>query len=128
MNEHEKLALEESERIKALLVECGVSDTYINMLLPVIENTSWMKVKLDEAREKIKTSSVVIPYDNGGGQTGLRENPLFKGYESLFKSYMGGLKQIMDAMPEQAFDVKEAELEKPKTMLELVRSKHKKEA
>lgn len=128
MNEHEKLALEESERIKALLIECGVSDTYINMLLPVIENTSWMKVKLDEAREKIKTSSVVIPYDNGGGQTGLRENPLFKGYESLFKSYMGGLKQIMDAMPEQAFDVKEAELEKPKTMLELVRSKHKKEA
>lgn len=128
MNEHERLAYEESERIKALLVECGVSDTYINMLLPVIENTSWMKVKLDEAREKIKTSSVVIPYDNGGGQTGLRENPLFKGYESLFKSYMGGLKQIMDAMPEQAFDVKEAELEKPKTMLELVRSKHKKEA
>lgn len=128
MNEHEKLAFEESERIKTLLVDCGVSDTYINMLLPVIENTSWMKVKLDEAREKIKTSSVVIPYDNGGGQTGLRENPLFKGYESLFKSYMGGLKQIMDAMPEQAFEVKEAELEKPKTMLELVRSKHKKEA
>lgn len=128
MNEHEKLAFEESERIKTLLADCGVSDTYINMLLPVIENTSWMKVKLDEAREKIKTSSVVIPYDNGGGQTGLRENPLFKGYESLFKSYMGGLKQIMDAMPEQAFDVKEAELEKPKTMLELVRSKHKKEA
>lgn len=128
MMDYEKLALEESERIKALLNDCGVTESYINMLLPVIENTSWMKVKLDEAREKIKTSSVVIPYDNGGGQTGLRENPLFKGYESLFKSYMGGLKQIMDAMPEQAFEVKEAELEKPKTMLELVRSKHKKEA
>ncbi len=128
MMDYEKLALEESKRIKALLNDCGVTESYINMLLPVIENTSWMKVKLDEAREKIKTSSVVIPYDNGGGQTGLRENPLFKGYESLFKSYMGGLKQIMDAMPEQAFDIKEAELEKPKTMLELVRSKHKKEA
>lgn len=128
MMDYEKLALEESERIKTLLTDCGVDENRVNMLLPVIENTSWMKVKLDEAREKIKTSSVVIPYDNGGGQTGLRENPLFKGYESLFKSYMGGLKQIMDAMPEQAFDVKEVELEKPKTMLELVRSKHKKEA
>ena len=121
-------ATAEAERLKSLLFNFNVSEDMVGLLEDVINNTAWIKVKLDEARDAIKTSNVVIPYDNGGGQKGLRENPLFKGYESLLKSYMGGMKQILDVLPKQAADVKEAELEKPQTMLELVRSKHKKEA
>ena len=121
-------ATAEAERLKSLLFNFNVSEDMVGLLEDVITNTAWIKVKLDEARDAIKTSNVVIPYDNGGGQKGLRENPLFKGYESLLKSYMGGMKQILDVLPKQAADVKEAELEKPQTMLELVRSKHKKEA
>ena len=121
-------ATAEAERLKSLLFNFNVSEDMVGLLEDVINNTAWIKVKLDEAREAIKTSNVVIPYDNGGGQKGLRENPLFKGYESLLKSYMGGMKQILDVLPKQAADVKEAEMEKPQTMLELVRSKHKKEA
>lgn len=128
MDDYESLAAQETERLKAILSDSGVSENYISVISSVIENTAWMKVKLDEARNAIKTSNVVIPYDNGGGQKGLRENPLFKGYEALFKSYLGGLKQILDGMPEQAAEIKEAEIEKPKTMLELIRGKHKKEA
>lgn len=128
INPLEEMATIEAERLKSLLFDCGVSETYLNILNATIENTAWMKVKLDEAREAIKTSNVVIPYDNGGGQKGLRENPLFRGYESLFKSYMSGMKQILDALPKQAIDVKEEEMEKPQTMLELVRKKHRKEA
>ena len=127
MMDYEKLALEESERIKALLNDCGVTESYINMLLPVIENTSWMKVKLDEAREKIKTSSVVIPYDNGGNQKGIRENPLFKGYHSLFKSYMSGMNVLISFMPK--IDAQEvAPVETPKTVLQLVREKREQKA
>ena len=121
-------ATAEAERLKSLLFNFNVSEDMVGLLEDVINNTAWIKVKLDEAREAIKTSNVVIPYDNGGGQKGLRENPLFKGYESLLKSYMGGMKQILDVLPKQAADVKDAEMEKPQTMLELVRSKHKKEA
>lgn len=128
INPLEQMATIEAERLKSLLFDCGVSETYISILNATIENTAWMKVKLDEAREAIKTSNVVIPYDNGGGQKGLRENPLFRGYESLFKSYMSGMKQILDALPKQAADVRDTELEKPQTMLELVRKKHRKEA
>lgn len=121
-------ATAEAERLKSLLFNFDVSEDIIGLLDDVIVNTAWMKVKLEEAREAIKTSNVVIPYDNGGGQKGLRENPLFKGYESLFKSYMGGMRQILDVLPKQASEVKSEEIEKPQTMLELVRSKHKKEA
>ena len=121
-------AILEAERLRELLFKCGVVPETVDLLDSMIVNAAWIKVKLDDTREVIKTSNVVIPYDNGGGQTGLRENPLFKGYESLLKSYTSCLKAILDKLPERESEVKAEELEKPKTMLELVRSKHKKEA
>ncbi len=124
-----KLAVnEEKQRLRSLLFSCGIPENNINMLDPVIENTAWMKAKLDDAREQIRNTSVAIPYDNGGGQTGIRENPLFKGYENLFKSYMSGMKQILDTLPKQAEPIKNDELNRQKTTLELVREKHKKGA
>lgn len=120
----EEMATVEAERLRRLLFDCGVLETTVDLLNATIENTAWIKIKLDETRETIKTSKVVIPYDNGGGQKGLRENPLFKGYESLFKAYMSGMKQILDVLPKQAESVRKEEIEKPQTMLELVRKKH----
>lgn len=119
--------IDEQERIISLLFHFGVKKEKIDILTPVIENVAWMKIKLDDTREKIKTSSVVIPYDNGGGQTGLRENPLYKGYESLFKSYMAGMGKILECLPKDVAE-QAVEVEKPKSVLELVRDKHKKEA
>lgn len=115
----------EIKRLTELLRENGVSERRIKVLEPVIQNTAFMKAKLDETRELINDTSVVIPYDNGGGQKGLRENPIFKGYESLWKSYMQGMQKIIDAMPQEASAVKQAEEEKPRTMLEIVRARKK---
>lgn len=118
---------EEISRLIDVLRNADISDNRIRALSPIIENTAWMKVKLDDTREKIKTSSVVVPYDNGGGQKGIRENPLFKGYESLWKSYMTGMDRILATLPAEVQE-KEETAEKPSTILELVRDKHKKKA
>ena len=118
----------EIERLTGLLYDAEVSERRIKSLSSVIENTAWMKIKLDDARDVIKGSNVVIPYDNGGGQSGIRENPLFKGYESLFKTYMQGMDRILSALPAEKVKEVEQEIEKPQTVLELVRNKHKKEA
>lgn len=130
MNEIEikERAEEEKERITELLNDVGVSEKRMEALTPVILNTAWMKAKLDDAREAIKNSNVVISYDNGGGQKGIRENPIFKGYESLWRAYIHGMDRILAALPEDAAEIRKVEIEKPKTMLELVRNKHKKEA
>lgn len=121
-------AEEEQNRILDLLSEIGISERRRKMMEPIILNTAWMKAKLDDAREAIKHSNIVISYDNGGGQKGIRENPLFKGYESLWKSYMQGMSKILDCLPQEACEIKAIEMEKPKTMLELVRNRHAKEA
>ena len=121
----ELIANEEKQRVLALLFSYGINEKKVQMLEPVIENTAWMKAKLDETREAIKTTSVVIPYDNGGGQRGLRENPLFKGYESLWRSYMSGLNKIMESLPLDAKQEEAENIDTPKTVLQLVRAKHK---
>ena len=118
------MAEEEKQRLISLLFSCNVSETKIQLLEPIVENVAWMKVKLDDAREQIKKTSVAIPYDNGGGQKGIRENPLFKGYESLWKSYMSGMGHILDCLPPETQE-QQPIAEKPKTVLEMVRNKHR---
>ena len=124
----EHIANEEKQRLTALLFSCNVKQERVDALETIIENTAWMKAKLDEAREAIKNSSVAIPYDNGGGQTGIRENPLFKGYESLWKAYMSGMNVILSNVPQGGVEKEAEEIETPKTVLQLVRAKHGKEA
>jgi hypothetical protein len=129
MNETEikARAEEEQNRIIELLNEVGISAKKMKLLEPIVLNTAWMKVKLDDAREAIKNSNIVISYDNGGGQKGIRENPLFKGYESLWRSYMAGIAKLLESLPQEQIE-QAAEIEKPVTMLELVRNKHREKA
>ena len=117
-----QIAAEEKQRLTSLLFDCGVPAKKIEMLEPVIQNTAWMKAKLDDTMEQIRETSVAIPYNNGGGQTGIRENPLFKGYSALWKSYISGMNILMSCMPEEIAE-REAE-NAPKTVLQLVREKH----
>ena len=119
---------DEKQRLTALLFDCGVKRERIDALETIIDNTAWMKAKLDETREMIKNTAVAIPYDNGGGQKGIRENPLFKGYESLWKSYMSGMNVIMAALPPAQVEREAERIDTPKTVLQLVRARHGKEA
>lgn len=130
MNETEikARAEEEQNRIIELLNEVGISAKKMKLLEPIVINTAWMKVKLDDAREAIKNSNIVVAYDNGGGQKGIRENPLFKGYENLWRSYMAGMSKIIDCLPDEIATVESEVVDKPKTVLELVRNRHGKEA
>lgn len=127
-NSIEERATDEMNNLRQLLFDCGVSEDRLTLLAPVIENVAWMRVQLEEARKDIKTSKVVIKYDNGGGQSGLRENPLFKGYEALWKSYMSGLSKLLDLLPPAEAKATVPEALKPKTVLEIVRAKKRKEA
>lgn len=121
-------AQDEYNRICDILIDVGVSNKRRELLEPIIVNTAWMKAKLDDSREAIKNSQIVISYDNGGGQKGIRENPLFKGYESLWKSYITGMGKILESVPDDTELLSEVEEEAPKTILQIVRSKHREEA
>ena len=120
-------ANEEKKRITAILKDAGISKRRMDMLKPVIENVSWMRAKLDDSRDLIKNSNIVMPYDNGGGQKGIRENPAFKGYESLWKAYMQGMNRILDTLPPEQIQAATDDI-RPQTVLDSIRAKHSKPA
>lgn len=62
------------------------------------ENVLWMELKLADARKVIGRSSVAIPYDNGGGQRGVRRNPAYDGYNTLMASYTKAVRQLTDML------------------------------
>ena len=122
----EKRAAQERERITRILKEADVSERRISALKPIIENVSWMRAKLDDSRQLIKHINIVVPYDNGGGQKGIRENPAFKGYEALWKAYMQGMKRILDTLPPEEIQEAVAPDIRPQTVLDTIRNKHSK--
>lgn len=91
----------ERERLESILERAGVPTQKKSVLLPVIDNMAWQRIKLDEAREEMKSASIICTYDNGGGQSGTRENPIFKAYINLWRAYMVGLEKFSASLPKE---------------------------
>ena len=87
----------------AAMVE-GAPENVRDRARELAENVLWMEQKLEDARRVIGKSSVAIPYDNGGGQRGIRKNPAFDGYNSLMSSYTKALKQLCEMLGVQEVD------------------------
>lgn len=90
---------QEHKRLEALLDKADVPQQQREVLAPVIDNMAWQRIKLDEAREEMQDASIVCHYDNGGGQEGERENPIFKAYINLWRAYMVGLEKFSSYLP-----------------------------
>ena len=91
--------VQEHKRLEALLERADVPQQQRDVLAPVIDNMAWQRIKLDEAREEMREASVVCSYNNGGGQEGTRENPIFKAYINLWRAYMVGLEKYTSYLP-----------------------------
>lgn len=70
--------------------------------LELAESVVFMAKKLEETRIKLENEPLVIPYDNGGGQSGIRENPQFVAYEHLLAAYNKSLRQLNEIVEKGA--------------------------
>ena len=64
--------------------------------LELAESVLFMAKKLEESRAIMEDEPLVIEYDNGGGQCGIRENPHYTAYEHLLTSYNKALRQLTE--------------------------------
>lgn len=95
----------EYERLLAMLDKAQLSEETINGLNPLLENMAWQRVSLNECRKLLVKEGIICEYDNGGGQKGVRENPRFKSYVSLYKIYMSSLEKLLSYIPEEMREV-----------------------
>ena len=77
------------------------------LIVELVDNINFMHKKLVDTRDGIGKEQIVIPYDNGGGQTGIRENPAFKGYHSLLASYRKTLDELLTILKRYGADENE---------------------
>ena len=126
--EIEKRCAAERRKLARFLSKNGLNEEKIKSLDPVILNVSWMKSKLDDARTAIGEDGITVEYDNGGGQTGVRENPAFRAYEALWKTYLSGLDALLKLLPEGTAEDPALSAVKPASALALVQGRRKRDA
>ena len=70
--------------------------------IELAENILFMEERLKDSREHMKDQPIVMAYDNGGGQKGIRKNPMFDAYNSLMRTYNNSLAQLIEILGEDA--------------------------
>lgn len=63
------------------------------------EELVYIEDKLENAKQIIGNTGVAITYNNGGGQTGIRENPALIAYQKLLRTYNASQERL-DALRE----------------------------
>lgn len=81
------------------LTKDAIPEEKRGVVLSMLPNIAFLKVKLDEARRDLLYECIFTDYDNGGGQTGMREHPGFAAYNKLFTTFSRSIKQLTDMMP-----------------------------
>lgn len=64
--------------------------------LALAEAVVLMSEKIEETISTLRDAPLVIEYDNGGGQTGIRENPEYTAFEKLMATYTKSLRQLIE--------------------------------
>lgn len=99
---------QEKTRLRAILDGASLTDKRRATLEAIIDNLAFQRVKLEQTVDRIADEDLSIPFDNGGGQTGVRENPAYRSYVSLWKSYLSGIEKVIAALPVEDQNAPEA--------------------
>ena len=69
------------------------------------EQLKLIREKLEEEGSRIPHETLIVEYDNGGGQSGVRANPFFPAYEKLLASYTKTLAAYKDVTGEEDVEI-----------------------
>ena len=64
-----------------------------------IEQLAWLNVSIAELQQEIDETGTTVVYDNGGGQTGIKDNPNIKTLIAYQKNAIAITKQLTDLVP-----------------------------
>ena len=64
-----------------------------------IDELAWLHVSVNELKEKVDKYGTIVKYNNGGGQSGVRDNPDVKTIIAYQKNITSITKQLIDLVP-----------------------------
>lgn len=81
---------------------CAGVHTLHDEAVELAESVLFMAEKLNQTRALLAEEPIVVPYDNGGGQCGIRENPNYVAYEHLLTAYTKSFRQLTEIIEKGA--------------------------
>ena len=87
---------------------CAGVKTLHNEAVELADSVLFMAKKLKEERRAMRKEPAVIEYDNGGGQSGIRENPHYAAYEKMLTTYSKSLRLLTEIIEKGAPSSKKA--------------------
>lgn len=77
----------------------GIEQNQLAIAEPLMANSAFMKVTLEEMQKSIAESGVVDEYQNGENQKGLKQSAAIQAYNSLIKNYASVTKMLFALLP-----------------------------
>jgi len=87
----------EYNRLYALLD--GIDANQLAAAIPLIQNSAFMKVTLDDMQMQIASEGVTDVYQNGSNQLGMKQSATIQAYNSLIKNYATVTKMLFALLP-----------------------------
>ena len=91
---------EELKRISVYFA--GIKENERAVIEPLLQNSAFMKVTLDDLQSAINAEGVIDYYQNGANQFGLKQSASLQSYNSLVKNYAAVNKTLFSLLPKYA--------------------------
>lgn len=95
----EKRIAEELKRISIWFSDMDENQRAV--IDPIMQNSAFMKVTLDDLQEIINKEGVVDHYQNGANQYGMKQSATLQSYNALVKNYAAVNKTLYSVLPPQ---------------------------
>lgn len=95
----EKRIEEELSRISIYFAEMDENQRAV--IDPIIQNSAFMKIQLDDLQEIINREGVIDHYMNGANQYGLKPSATLQSYNTLVKNYAAVNKTLFSLLPKK---------------------------
>lgn len=84
----------------------GIPEALRPYAVELAENVVFQCAKLAETRKTMERSrqQLVMPYNNGGGQSGIRRNPIYDAYNQLMANYRKSLAQLTELLQQYGME------------------------
>lgn len=88
---------EEFERISKWFIDMNENERAV--IDPIMQNSAFMKITLDDLQEVINAEGVVDHYQNGANQFGMKQSATLQSYNALVKNYAAVNKTLFSCLP-----------------------------
>lgn len=86
-------------RLRKALRQMGMDDDMLALCAELISNVGFLEDALWNARIDLMGAPIVVDYDNGGGQSGMRKHPGLEAYSRLYQQYLQGIRTLIEKLP-----------------------------